>query len=322
MSRKDKKNPKAKSELHPRNRHRGRYDFKELIKSCKSLASFVSPNKYGDLSIDFSDPEAVKMLNKALLKHFYGIDFWEIPDNYLCPPIPGRADYIHHIADLLANDNEGEIPTGKRIKCLDIGVGANCVYPIIGNKEYGWSFVGSDVDKISIASANKIVERNSRLKKSVECRLQENPKHIFNGIIKKGEFYNATFCNPPFYSSAAEAKSGNLRKLSNLNNKKITKSKRNFGGQNREIWCDGGEAKFVENIIRESLQFKNSSFWFSTLVSKQSNLRKIYSALRNADVFEVKTIQMEQGNKISRIIAWTFFDEKQRKYPTKQNGEV
>ena len=78
-----------KSQLHARNLHRSRYDFPQLIKSCPELAPFVRPNPYGDLSINFSDPNAVKMLNKALLKHFYGIDYWDIPKDYLCPPIPG-----------------------------------------------------------------------------------------------------------------------------------------------------------------------------------------------------------------------------------------
>jgi 23S rRNA (adenine1618-N6)-methyltransferase len=46
------------------------------------------------------------------------------------PPIPGRADYIHYIADLLATTNSG-IPKETEYKDWDIGVGANCIYPII-----------------------------------------------------------------------------------------------------------------------------------------------------------------------------------------------
>ncbi|MEI8048680.1 MAG: RlmF-related methyltransferase, partial [Bacteroidota bacterium] len=145
-----REHPKEKSKMHPRNKHRERYDFKQLIGSCPELAEFVRPNVYDDDSIDFFDPEAVKMLNKALLKHYYDLGYWDIPKNYLCPPIPGRADYIHHIADLLGSKNKGQIPTGEKIKCLDIGVGANCVYPVIGNKEYGWSFIGCDIDAVSI----------------------------------------------------------------------------------------------------------------------------------------------------------------------------
>ena len=146
-----------KNNLHPRNKHRLRYNFPELIAACPELSAFVAPNPYGDLSVDFKDPNAVKALNRALLQFFYKVDLWDVPEGYLCPPIPGRADYIHTLADLLAADNNGSIPLGKSIKVLDIGVGANCIYPLIGHHEYGWSFVGSDIDHIAVNSAKNIV---------------------------------------------------------------------------------------------------------------------------------------------------------------------
>lgn len=313
MRQKKKAHPLEKLQLHPRNKHRRRYDFDELITSCPKLKQFVARNAWDDDSIDFSDANAVKTLNKALLIHFYDVKNWDIPETYLCPPIPGRADYIHHIADLLAKTNDGKTPTGKHVKCVDIGVGANLVYPIIGTKEYGWSFIGTDVDPVSIANANRIIDENPRLQGLVECRLQPNETDIFRGIIKSDEFIDLTICNPPFHSSLAEANSGTLRKLSNLKKKKITKPTLNFGGQNRELWVEGGEAKFVDNMIRESAEFRDSCFWFSSNISKQSNLMGIYSALDLVRAAEVKTTSMAQGNKISRIVAWTFLDEKQQK---------
>ena len=231
---------------------------------------------------------------------------WDIPNNYLCPPIPGRADYIHHIADLLSNNNEGKIPSGAKIKVLDIGIGANCVYPIIGHNEYGWSFVGCDIDPISINSARNIIDQNPSLKDKVELRLQENPRDIFYGIIQKDEFFDLTICNPPFHSSIAEAQSGALRKLNNLSHKKTSKPTLNFGGQNNELWCDGGEAQFVREMILQSKQFASSCYWFSTLISKESNLKDVYRLLNKVEAIEIKTIAMGQGNKISRIVAWTF----------------
>ncbi len=304
---------KEKSKLHPRNKHRDRYDFKALIGSCPELTPFVMRNNYNDDTIDFANPSAVKMLNKALLKHFYEIENWDIPPNYLCPPIPGRADYLHHIADLLASSNEGKIPTGKEIKCLDIGVGANCVYPIVGHKEYGWSFVGTDIDPVSVVAASKIIAANPALKLAFECRLQPNPKDIFRGIIRTDELFDLSICNPPFHASLAEAQAGTLRKLSNLSSKKITKPTLNFGGKNRELWTEGGEENFVGNMIRESVQFRNSCFWFSTLISKQSSLKSVYAVLHQAEAVEVKTIPMGQGNKISRIVAWTFLTKEQQR---------
>lgn len=313
MLHKKKEHPKEKTSLHTRNKHRGRYDFKLLTASCPELAKFVRLNDYDDESIDFFNPEAVKMLNKALLKHYYGIAYWDIPPHYLCPPIPGRADYIHHIADLLAGCNNGNIPKGNKIKCLDIGVGANCIYPIIGNKEYGWSFIGSDIDEVSIDSANKIIELNLFLKGEIELRLQTECKDIFKGIIQKDEYIDLTVCNPPFHASLADAQSGTLRKLSNLNHKKIIKPTLNFGGKNNELWCEGGEEEFVRRMIIQSKQFAANCFWFSSLISKESDLKTTYDALRKSEAVDVKTIPMGQGNKISRIVAWTFLKPEQQR---------
>lgn len=312
MLEKKKVHPKEKTKLHPRSKHRERYNFKQLIESFPELAKFVKPNKYNDESIDFFNPEAVKTLNSALLKHYYKIDNWDVPNGYLCPPIPGRADYIHHVADLLSGSNHKKIPTGDKVKCLDIGAGANCIYPIIGCKEYGWSFVGSEVDSIAIKSAKKIIEANPSLIKNIHLRFQNNPKETFYGIIKKDELFDLTICNPPFHSSAEEAQSGSLRKLKNLKQGKTSSPSLNFGGKNSELWCPGGEIRFVQNMIRSSKGFMNSCFWFTTLISKESNLTRVYSLLKNMKASKVITLQMGQGNKQSRIVAWTFLTEEQQ----------
>jgi 23S rRNA (adenine1618-N6)-methyltransferase len=303
---KKKTHPKEKLELHPRNKHRERYDFKGLVSTYPALGKYVKLNDYQDESIDFFNPEAVKALNAALLKLHYGINHWDIPPNYLCPPIPGRADYIHYVADLLAeNQPKNNIPTGNKIKCLDIGVGANCIYPLIGNKEYGWSFVGSDIDAVSIASAKKTIELN-HLQKLIELRLQPNPNDIFHGIIQPNDIFELTICNPPFHTSAAEAQAGSVRKINNLKNKKIGRPILNFGGKSNELWCEGGEEKFIQRMILQSKEFAHSCLWFTTLVSKESNLKNAYKTLKKVAAVEVKTIPMGQGNKISRIIAWRF----------------
>lgn len=46
--------------LHPRNRHTGRYDLPSLIACCPELTPFVAPNAYGNESIDFANPDAVR----------------------------------------------------------------------------------------------------------------------------------------------------------------------------------------------------------------------------------------------------------------------
>ncbi len=100
---------KAKDKgLHPRNLHRQGYDFTALVASFPALAPHLITTDYGQVSIPFAEPQAVLALNAALLQHHYHIQGWQLPEGYLCPPIPGRVDYLHHIADLLAEG--GKIP--------------------------------------------------------------------------------------------------------------------------------------------------------------------------------------------------------------------
>lgn len=299
--------------LHPRNPHNSRYDFEELIKSTQNLKQYVSKNKYGDLSIDFANPDAVMSLNKALLAHFYNIKHWEIPKGYLCPPIPGRADYIHYIADLLKESNNNQIPLGKQIRGLDIGVGANCIYPIVGNSVYGWDFLGSDIEIESIESANSIINSNENLKNNIKCKQQTNNQNIFENIIEKDDKFDFTLCNPPFHKSKKDAEAGSKRKVQNLSKNKNKKIVLNFAGKNNELWCKGGEIAFIKNMIKESKEKSNNCLWFTTLVSKKENLTFIYKYLEEVKVKDTKTIQMNQGQKITRIVAWTFFSKEEQK---------
>lgn len=295
-----------KAGLHPRNRNRKPYDLKGMMRANAALAEFMKPNKYGEESIDFANPKAVKLLNQTLLKHYYGINYWDFSDENLCPPIPGRADYIHYIADLLSESNDGNIPTGKTVTCLDIGIGASCIYPIIGVVEYGWRFVGADVNSASIASSKRIVEQNSQLRDNITFRQQQNSKAIFEGIIKADDNIAATMCNPPFHSSEEEASKGTRRKIRNLTGKKPNETKLNFAGIADELIYEGGEYQFIKRMITESKNFAQNVNWFTTLVSKKENLNGIYSQLAFLEVKETKTIHMKTGNKASRIVAWRF----------------
>jgi len=301
--------PAEKENLHPRNLHRQGYDFAALIKALPELNAFVKTNEYHNLSVDFSNPDAVKALNKALLKQFYGIDNWDIPAGYLCPPIPGRADYVHYMADLLAGSNNGEIPKGDKVKVLDVGVGANCVYPLIGSSVYGWNFTGTDVDLVAVSSAKNIVLFNPALKGKIDFRLQPQRTDIFNGVINPDDAFDLTICNPPFHSSLKDAQAGNKRKWENLDRKPAEANALNFGGKSNELWYKGGEQAFISNMIKQSEQFSKQCFWFTTLISKKDSLDGVYRMLHNAKATEVKTINMSQGQKISRVVAWTFLTE-------------
>ena len=311
-----------KLSLHPRNRHRGRYDFEELSQAHPALKDFLVANPFdaNELTIDFANSAAVMALNAALLKVFYAVESWSVPPGYLCPPIPGRADYVHHAADLLASDRNGTIPRGPDIRVLDIGVGANCIYPLIGHHEYGWRFVGTDTDAAALRAAQQIVDKNPRLVDAIEFRLQTSPQKIFDGILTPDDRFDFVLCNPPFHASAKAAEEGAVRKWKNLHkggkgikggkdnrdDKGGSNSKLNFGGQATELWCAGGEAGFVSRMVAESAALGARVSWFSTLVSREENLPEIYAALKEARARKVETIAMAHGQKKSRMVAWHF----------------
>ena len=315
-----------KTNLHPRNLDRFGYNFEQLINVSPELQQFVAVNEHdidssdseqAKQTIDFSNPEAVKELNRALLIHHYNIQDWDIPQNYLCPPIPGRADYLHYIADLLATTNNGIIPEGELVQGLDIGIGANCIYPIIGNSAYGWSFVGTDIDENALQNCKKIIASNPKLMDPISLQLQTESRFIFKNIITPEDRFAFTICNPPFHSSQDEATKSSLRKVNNLESRnvitKTTKPVLNFGGHNAELWCEGGELGFITQMAYESAKYPMQCLWFTTLVSKKENLSSIYKTLNKVSAVEIKTIDMAQGQKTSRIVAWTFMSPAQQK---------
>ncbi len=307
--------PDTKKRLHPRSFHRNLYDFEVLVQAHPKLKGYLAKNKFGNRSIDFGQPEAVIALNTALLRNFYGVKYWELPQGYLCPSIPGRADYIHYLADLLSGGNADEIPRGKAVLGLDIGIGSSCIYPIVGHSVYGWRFVGSEIDPTAIENLNRFLGENPALKESIEIRHPKRPEQIFLDVIRSNDRFDFSMCNPPFYGSAKEVMKANQRKNRNLRRvsekrgtlkSQSVNSKKNFGGQDAELWCPGGEVAFVKRMIEQSVQFSNSCTWFTTLVSRKEHLPEIHTALKRVNPADTRTIDMNQGQKLSRIVAWTF----------------
>jgi 23S rRNA (adenine1618-N6)-methyltransferase len=296
--------------VHPRNRHQGHYDFDKLVAALPALSAHVVSSPRGEPTIDFSDPAAVRALNRALLKHHHGVAEWDVPEGFLCPPIPGRSDTIHHAADLLASSNGGVVPRGPAVRVLDVGVGATAIYPIIGNREYGWSFVGTDISDEALASTRRIVEANPELRGAIETRKQTSPPSVLAGVVRPGEEFDLMVCNPPFHASLEEVQAGSARKWRGLGRAPGADGPiRNFGGQGAELWCPGGEVAFVGRLVDESARIGQQVLWFTALVSKESSLYALELKFDDVDATDVHVIEMGQGQKRSRLLAWTYRTE-------------
>lgn len=312
-------NKAKRQSLHPRNIHREAYDFPALIKAHPALAEHVKPNAHGQLSITFANPVAVKHLNAALLKQHYTIVGWDIPDGALCPPIPGRVDYIHYVADLpgVCEAVSNSSADSSNIRLLDIGIGANGIYALLACQIYGWHCVGSDINPRSLENVAAMLVSNPAIKDRLTLRQQHDKHLIFDGIIQAGEFFDVSVCNPPFHASRDEALKTSQRKLDNLarnrgedSHARNTSGKSaptlNFGGLEAELWCKGGERLFLKKMIKESRAFSSQCHWFTCLVSKSEHLKDAQKLIRKLGAVDVRVIEMAHGNKITRILAWTF----------------
>lgn len=297
--------------MHPNNIHQARYPIEKLVAVCPQLKNHIKLTPNNEKTIDFAQPEAVFWLNKALLQFYYKINFWQLPKDYLCPPIPGRADYLHYLADLLASSTpKQQIPKGEQVKIMDIGTGANCIYPLLGEALFGWQFIATEIDPESVKNAAQLLTQNKCIS---QVKQQTDSNRIFAGILNKQSVF-ATMCNPPFYQSLKQAEQVNLRKQQKLNQNRLKKGLpalklvkgRNFGGQKAELWCEGGELKFLTQMINESQAYAKQVKWFTSLVSDKANLFPLKRRLKQLNAKQIKEIKMGQGQKTSRILAWQF----------------
>lgn len=286
--------------MHTKNIHKNGYDLVVLSINNPNLKPFVIL-KNDKQTIDFSNPKAVRELNRALLKTYYNIAFWQFPEQNLTPAIPSRAEYIHLINDLIQTSKITE-----KVNVLDIGTGANCIYPLLGQAIYNWIFTATDVCNTSLKYAKSIIAKN-KLNRQISILKQNNRSSIFKGILDADSKFTVTMCNPPFYKNETEANQATLQKQIGLKQQANSVS-RNFAGQATELWYNGGEKAFLHNYLYESSLFKTQCSWYTTLVSNKANLKSMYASLEKLEAKQIKTLPIQIGNKKSRVVAWTFLE--------------
>ena len=282
--------------MHPDNPFEKEYNFNGLIQSHPKLSEFIIVGKSDRKSIDFGDSKAIIALNTALLKRTFDVN-WELKPGHLCPALPGRLDYLIHVKDLL------DAPSEKPITMLDIGTGASLIYPLLATAAFDWNCTASEVDIDSIEFAKKLLLLNPNLK-TTTLRNQRFKSKIFHHVMEENDYFDLVVCNPPFYKTQSEAEQRNIRKNKNLhNNESIS---HNFGGHSNELWYKGGEEAFIKTMASESASYGSQVGWFTCLISNSEHVKILKRYVRKANPTELRVVEMEQGNKKSRFIAWTF----------------
>ncbi|KAG7163978.1 RNA N6-adenosine-methyltransferase METTL16-like [Homarus americanus] len=147
--------PKLNKFMHQRNRYRTPPSFKKLATQYPEFREHCTYDLSGKVHLDFKNPKAVRALTTCLLDQDFGLKSLYLMTH------AARYDSEHMVVG------------------ADIGVGAACIYPLLGAKQFGWCMLGTETDQLSYGSATTNVLNNN---------LQDRVfvKKVENGIILKG----------------------------------------------------------------------------------------------------------------------------------------
>ncbi|KAI7865724.1 hypothetical protein BDF14DRAFT_1875519 [Spinellus fusiger] len=211
-------------------------------------------------------------------------------------PEATRLNYILWLQDLV----EETLPEDSgNVMGMDIGVGASCIYPLLGcRNDSSWSFIATDINKTSLECAQKNVQRN-HLQHRIELIHNDDPNTIFlwDKIPPDIKF---SFCmsNPPFYASQEEI-------MENASNKLLKPSATCMGTMD-EMVTHGGEYGFIGRMIEESLQCKTRIMWFTSMIGQKKTLQPIVKKLKQCSISNYVISELNQGKTRRWTVAWSF----------------
>lgn len=265
-------------------------DFLILIKEFPELKKYIIKHdeKIEEFSFDWSNNDLSLLMTKSILNYYFNIKYYDIPKGFLIPPVPSRLNYLNLINELI-KDIEKENIIG-----VDIGTGANIIYPILGNSIYSWKFICSEINNESYNNAKLILQKNN-LEENINLIKQENKNNIFVSIINQENKYTFSMCNPPYYDYEQEIK--------------IEDKKRDTEYNFDEVYYEKGELGFFERYFEESICYKKNIFLFTILIGKKSNSEIIYDKINSYNniikLCDIKKIMT--GNNVRYIIYWSFY---------------
>eukprot|EP00727_Mastigamoeba_balamuthi_P001455 m51a1_g11306 putative methyltransferase-like protein 16 (535) ;mRNA; r:79067-80937 len=263
-------------------------DFNELARKFPDFAPHVKVGRGGQPTLDWRDPEAVMQLTLALLKDRHGLSL-ELPPDQLCPTVTLRENYVRLIADLVKGRK------GHQIRGVDVGTGASCIYALLGARVHGWQFVGTEASQRSAEYAQRNVDANG-LGALVEVR-RVQPSQVFEGVLRPGEEFDFTMCNPPFFASREDAAPSRNPHTA-------------CTAAEHEMVTSGGEEVFVGRMIDESRALASTPGgprvrWWTSMLGRKASLKSLRARAIAARAGEVKVAELRQGRTTRWVLAWT-----------------
>ncbi|XP_039439265.1 U6 small nuclear RNA (adenine-(43)-N(6))-methyltransferase [Culex pipiens pallens] len=288
--------------MHPRNIYRQKPDFNALVKQFPELRGVTTVDLNGRVKLDFKNREALQLLTRVLLRRDFGLEV-ELPAGKLVPTLPLRLNYILWLEDV--EEALGWRRNRAELRGLDIGCGASCIYPLLGvaRNRTRWKMVGLEKVRDSVESARGNVERNGLTGDVRVVEQKEGEETVIRGFLEGdgvGERFDFCMCNPPFYEQdhEVENRTGHRPEPSAVST-----------GSMDELRTEGGELRFVEKIIDESLELKERITVYSSMLGHKRNYDQILRILKGRGVSNFTTTRFCQGNTTRWGVAWSFSSE-------------
>jgi 23S rRNA A1618 N6-methylase RlmF len=272
-----------------------RPDFAALARVHAPLRRF--------LPVDFGDPAALTELTRALLLCDFDLSV-TLPPDRLCPTVPSRLNYVLFVRDLLSRTpphlridpatssyDRGSFGGEEGVLGLDIGCGASCIYGLLGSRLFGWRFVCSELDPVSLDVARANAAANGMAATMRFVQAPNAASCIRDCFGEADELPSLVMCNPPFFEDAGEAAQHPGRHTV------ISAS---------EAATAGGEAAFVGRIVAESLVLRRRVRLYSALCGRKSSLKPLRRQLVAAGVPLVHERRLVQGRTHRWVLAWSF----------------
>ncbi|XP_055595234.1 U6 small nuclear RNA (adenine-(43)-N(6))-methyltransferase [Uranotaenia lowii] len=284
--------------MHPRNIYRQKPDYLKLVTKFPELKEFTSVDLNGRLTLDFKNRNALQMLTRCLLKQDFSLEI-DLPPDKLVPTLPLRLNYIHWLEDLELAFGWNDRP---ETRVLDIGCGASCIYALLGvmNSKKRWKMVGLEKATDSVICARENVNRN-KLSDWIEVIEQKKEEFsILKGFlsIRPEERFDFCMCNPPFFEDDS---CGTINRTD-----RRPEPSNAFTGVDDELRTEGGELRFIEKIIDESLYLKDKIAVFTTMIGHKKNFVAVLRILKQRQIYNLTSTRFCQGNTTRWGVAWSF----------------
>jgi 23S rRNA A1618 N6-methylase RlmF len=289
--------------MHPRNPYSSPINIALLARQFPDLCDHViSRSSNGHVVYDWHAPGATYAVTRALLKRDFDLE-WQQPLQHLCPPVPGRMNYLLWVQDLALQDGAA---AAADVCVADIGTGASAIFPLMGARRFGWSFVALDSNEDALSHARANVERNG-LQQLIAVQHVAGDSSIIDAINAHPNITH-TMCNPPFFSASSSSAWRQRAPAARAGGRGAMSA---CAAVEPELFTQGGEVAFMRKIIEESAASPCSRRvkWFTCMVGIKADLAALKSACYSAGATQLRCTTFYQGQTLRWGLAWTFLPE-------------